>query len=99
MQDVGLKPEIVLMMLHHCIAQRSVQFSFKRAAPLALRMKEENVNTPENADAFLRHDQAVHEGVRRVLVRMEKRRLVSEDEIALCEKWIGKRGFSPPRPC
>lgn len=94
-QDVGLKPETVLMLLHHCIAQRGVQFSFKKAEPLAVRMKEENVLTPEDADAFLRHDQAVQEGARRVLSRMGKRRAPSEDELALYEKWTGEWGFAP----
>ena len=94
-QDIGLKPEVVLMLLNHCIAQRGVQFSFKRAEPLAVRMKEENVITLEDADVFLRHDQAVHEGVRKVLARMGKRRAASEDEIALYEKWIGEWGFAP----
>ncbi len=94
-QDIGLSPEAVLMLLTHCIGQRGVQFSFKRAEPLAVRMKEENAVSPEDAENFLRHDQAVHEGVRRVLARMGKRRAASEDEIALYEKWTGEWGFAP----
>ena len=92
-QDVGLRPEVVLMLLHHCIAQRGVQFSFKKAEPLAVRMREENVSSPEDADAFLHHDQAVHDGARKVLSRMGKRRLASDDELALYEKWTGEWGF------
>lgn len=94
-QDVGLKAEVVLMLLHHCIASRGVQFSFKKAEPLAVRMKEENVTTCEDADAFFRHAQAVQDGARSVLSRMGKRRAASEDEIALYEKWLKEWGFAP----
>ena len=94
-QDVGLRPEVVLMLITHCISQRGVQFSFMKAEPLAVRMKEENVLTPEDADAFLRHDQSVQEGAKKVLARMGKRRNPSEDELRLYEKWIGEWGFAP----
>ena len=93
-QDVGLPPETVLMLLHHCMA-RHLHFSFKKAEKIAVRMKEANVSTPEDADAFLQHDQAVHEGARKVLSRMGKRRLASDDELALYEKWVGEWGFEP----
>lgn len=94
-QDVGLQPEVVLMLLMHCAEERGTQFSFKKAEPLAIRMKEEKVTTCDDADAFLRHEQAVHEGTRRVLSRMGKRRAPSEDELALYEKWITEWSFAP----
>ena len=94
-QDVGLKAEVVLMLLNHCMEQRGVQFSFKKAEPLAVKMREENVVSPEDAEAFLHHDQAVHAGARKVLSRMGKRRLPSDDELTLYEKWIGPWGFEP----
>ena len=94
-QDIGLKPEVVLMLLSHCMLERGVQFSLKKAEPLAVRMKEENVVSPEDADLFLRHEQSVHEGARKVLSRMGKRRLASEDELALYEKWMDEWGFAP----
>ena len=94
-QDVGLRPEVVLMLLMHCAQERGPQFSFKKAEPLAVRMKEEQVSSCEDADAFLRHEQGVHEGARKVLSRMGKRRAPSEDELALYEKWIGEWGFAP----
>ena len=93
-QDVGLPPETVLMLLHHCMAQH-MQFSFKKAEKIAVRMKEAGVSTPEDADAFLQHDQAVHDGARKVLSRMGKRRLPSDDDLTLYEKWTGEWGFEP----
>lgn len=94
-QDVGLAPEAVLMLLHHCIAQRGVNFSFKAAEKLAVSMKEAGVVSPEDADVFLQHNQSVHDGARKVLSRMGKRRQPTEDELALYEKWIGEWRFQP----
>ena len=93
-QDLGLSPEAVLMLLHHCMAQ-AAHFSFKKAEKLAVGMKEAGVVTPEDAESFLQHKQAVHEGVRKVLSRMGKRRLASDDELALYEKWTAEWGFEP----
>lgn len=92
-EDIGLSQEVVLMLLAHLINQRGVQFSLKKAEPLAVRMKEENVINSDDADLFLRHEQAVHDGARKVLSRMGKRRMASEDELALYHKWIREWGF------
>lgn len=94
-QDVGLPPEAVLMLLHHCMATRGPQFSFKAAEKLAVSMKEAGVRTTEDADSFLQHNQTVHDGVRKVLARMGKRRLASDDELALYEKWVSEWRFEP----
>lgn len=92
-QDVGLTPEAVLMLLHHCMATGHANFSFKKAEKLAVRMKEAGVAGPEDAEQFLNHDQSVHDGTRRVLSRMGKRRLPSDDELEMYEKWTGEWGF------
>ncbi|MBR3107136.1 MAG: DnaD domain protein [Clostridia bacterium] len=94
-QDVGLPPEAVLMLLHHCMAQKGPNFSFKAAEKLAVRMKEAGVVTPDDAESFLQHNQTVHDGVRKVLSRMGKRRLSTDDELALYEKWVTDWQFQP----
>ena len=94
-KDIGLSPEAVLMLLHHCIGQRGVNFSFRIAERLAVAMKEASVQSPDDAEAFLQHDQAVHEGTRKTLSRMGKRRLPTDDELALYEKWITDWQFEP----
>ena len=94
-KDIGLSPEAVLMLLHHCIGQRGVNFSFRIAERLAVAMKEASVQSPDDAEAFLQHDQAVHEGTRKTLSRMGKRRLPTDDELALYEKWITEWQFEP----
>ncbi len=92
-QDVGLSQEAVLMLLQHCMAQRGAHFSFKAAEKLAVSMKEAGVTGPEDAEHFLQHSQTVHDGAKKVLSRMGKRRAVTEDELALYEKWTGEWGF------
>ena len=94
-QDVGLCQEAVLMLLQHCIAQRGAHFSFKAAEKLAVAMKEAGVTGPEDAEHFLQHNQNVHDGAKKVLSRMGKRRAPTEDELALYEKWTGEWGFEP----
>ena len=94
-QDVGLPPEAVLMLLHHCMTQKGPHFSFRAAEKLAVSMKEAGVRSPEDAESFLQHNQTVHDGARKVLSRMGKRRLPSDDELALYEKWVREWGFEP----
>ena len=94
-QDVGLPPEAVLMLLHHCMAQKGPHFSFKAAEKLAVSMKEAGVVTPDDAESFLLHKQTVHDGVRKVLSRMGKRRLPTDDELAMYEKWVTEWRFQP----
>ncbi len=94
-KDVGLPPETVLMLLQHCISQRGVHFSFKAAEKLAVGMKEAGVTTPDDAESYLQHSQMVHEGVRKVIARMGKRRAATDDETALYEKWITEWQFEP----
>lgn len=94
-EDVGLRPEAVLMLLHHCMAQRGAHFSFRAAEKLAVSMKEAGADTPELADIFLQHNQAVHDGAKKVIARMGKRRPPSDDELSLYEKWITEWSFTP----
>ena len=59
-QDLGLRQETVLMLLSHCLSTRGAQFSFKLAEPEAVRMREANVVTAEDAEAFFAHSKKVH---------------------------------------
>lgn len=94
-KDYNLPPEAVLMLLHHCIAVERINFSFrKKAEPLAIRMHEAGIRSMDDAEGFLQHNLAVHDGTQRVLSRMGKRRLPSDDELALYEKWLDQWKFS-----
>ncbi len=94
-EDVGLPQEVVLMLLSALIVERGPGFSFKYAQQMAVRMREENARTPEDAETFLRHSRETLEGARAVLRRLGKRsRYPSEDELALYIKWTGEWGFT-----
>lgn len=87
-QDIGLKPEVVLMLINHCITLMRPQFSFKRAEALAVSMKENKVETAEDADTFLRNDLDIHKGAQDVLRQLGRRgRMPSEPELNLYRKW------------
>lgn len=94
-QDIGLKTEAVLMLLNYCIKERGIQFSLKRAEPLAVRMKEDKVESSDDAEHFLHHHQKVHQGARSVLSRLGQRRSPSDDELTLYEKWTDEWQFDP----
>ena len=94
-QDIGLTPEAVLMLLNHCIASWRPQFSFKKAEALAVAMKESGAVTAEDAESFLRNDLNIHAETRQVLRALGKRgRLESDAEIALYRKWRDEWGFT-----
>ena len=95
-QDIGLTPEAVLMLLNHCIASWRPQFSFKKAEGLALAMKESGAVTAEDAESFLRSDLNCHIEARQVLRALGKRgRMESDAELALYRKWRDEWGFTP----
>ena len=94
-QDIGLTPEAVLMLLNHCIASWRPQFSFKKAEGLAVAMKESGAVTAEDAESFLRNDLNCHIETRQVLHALGKRgRMESDAEIALYRKWRDEWGFT-----
>ena len=87
-QDIGLAPEVVLMLINHCISLMRSHFSFKRAEKMAVLMKENQVLTVEDAELFLRNDMEIHKGAQDVLRHFGKRsRLPSEAELNLYRKW------------
>lgn len=94
-QDLGLRQETVLMLLSHCLSTRGAQFSFKLAEPEAVRMREANVVTAEDAEAFFAHSKKVQDGARAVLRRLGKRRQPSQDELDLYRKWTQEWRYEP----
>ena len=93
--DIGLPQETVIMLLSYMKDTRGKNFSFKSAEKMAVDMKEAGVSTPEEAEDFLGHSRAVHNGARDVLRRFNFRRLPTEDELKLYKKWTGEWGFTP----
>ena len=73
-EDLGLPPEVVIMLLQHTIATRGKGFSIKAAEKLAVSLANEGVRDIDDAEAVLGRERAVWDGSRRVLRRMGKRR-------------------------
>ena len=91
--ELGLSPEIVLMLLNHMAETRGVHFSFKSAQTLAVMMKEDGVSTPEQAENYLSHSKRTHAGAKAVLAQFNLRRLPTEPELAMYRKWTEEWGF------
>ncbi len=94
-QDVGLPQEVVLMLLSHMIESHRIHFKFTDAQRIAMRMKEENAVTVEDAEAFFVHSRAVQDGTKNVLARLGKRRTPSLDEMNLYQKWLDEWQYTP----
>ncbi|MHC1785904.1 MAG: DnaD domain protein [Christensenellales bacterium] len=92
--ELGLPQEVVLMLLTYCMDVRGASFTFKAAEKIAIAMKEDQVHTSEEAEAYLGHSRQAHEGTRAVLRRFSLRRLPTQDELDLYRKWTGAWGFS-----
>lgn len=87
-EEMRLPPEAVLLMIQHLIQTRGIQFSFAAAQKLAVKMAEEKVQDAEGAELFLARDKQVRDNAKQVLRRLGKRRLPSEDELDLCQRWM-----------
>ena len=61
----------------------------------AVRMREANVVTAEDAEAFFAHSKKVQDGARTVLRRLGKRRQPSQDELDLYRKWTQEWRYEP----
>ncbi len=93
-EELHLSEDVVLMLVEYLIETRGKQFTFQAAQKQAIALREESIQTAEDGKAFLSRKKAVYEGAKKVLRRMNKRRLPSEDELDLYEKWHGQWGFS-----
>lgn len=92
-EDLHLPQEVVLMLVHHLMATRGKNFSFKAAQKVAVQLAQEQVRTIEDAEEVLSRSQAILEGTRRILRRLGKRHQPSEDEMALYRKWTAEWGY------
>lgn len=95
-EEMGLPPEVVLILVRHLKATRGLNFTFsgKEAARLSTLLADEHANTAEEAAEILARDEQVENAARQVIKRFNQRRQPSLDEIGLCRKWIRDWGFS-----
>ena len=93
-EDLGIPPEVVIMLLKHLSAIKGKNFSFKAAQPYAARLAKEKIRTIEAAEKFLSEDRQMSDGAKKILYRLGKRRFPSDDETALYRKWVREWGFT-----
>ncbi|MCI5771906.1 MAG: DnaD domain protein [Clostridiales bacterium] len=94
-QDMGLRPEAVLLLLSHCMDTMRSQFSFKKAESLAAAMADQKAVTAEDAEVFLRQELSIRQGAQGVVRYLGGMgRLPSEPEVALYRKWRVEWQFS-----
>ncbi len=87
-QDMGLSPEAVLMLINHMISVSGPQFSFKKAESAAASMREGGVVSAEDAESYLRNDLDLRKGCEQVIRSLGKRgRMASDAEIEMYRKW------------
>lgn len=87
-QDMGLSPEAVLMLINHMISTSGPQFTFKKAESAAAAMREGGVTSAEDAESYLRMDLSLRKGCEKVIRALGKRgRMASDAEIAMYRKW------------
>lgn len=92
-EDLGLRQEVVLMLLNHFADTRGAHFSFKGAQATATMMREEGISTTEEAEQYFSHSKRTHAGARAVLQQFNLRRLPTEPELALYRKWTEEWGY------
>lgn len=93
-EELGLSPEVVIMLLQHMIAIRGKNFSIASAQKLATQLAAEKASTIDDAEVILSREKTVWDGSKRVLRRLGKRREPSEDEMSLYLKWLRDWGYS-----
>lgn len=93
-EELKLPPEVVIMLLKHMVAVKGKNFTIRSAEPLAVRLAEAGAKTIEDAESVLSADRKLMDGAAKVLKRFGRRRLPSDDEIALYRKWTQEWGFS-----
>ncbi len=94
-EEEGLAPEAVLVLLRHMWTMRGPQFSFQSAGQMAARLRENGIREAADAESYLQFEESAHKGAQAVLRRLGRRRMPSEDELVLYRKWVGEWGYSP----
>ncbi len=94
-QDLGLSPEAVLMLINHLITVSGPQFSFRKGESAAAAMRQGGVVNAEDAESYLKNDLNLRKGTEAVLRALGKRgRLASDAEIEMYKKWRDQWKFS-----
>lgn len=96
MEDMGFKPEVVLMLVRHCIANsgKGQSVTFAAMEKEAVRWAKKGATTLTAAEEHLRTLSASYEGALKVVRQFGLRRAPTVDEERMYAKWSGEWGFS-----
>lgn len=96
MEDMGFKPEVVLMLVRHCIATsgKGQNVTFASMEKEAVRWAKKGATTLVAAEEHLRTLSANYEGAQKVVRQFGLRRSPTVDEERMYAKWSGEWGFS-----
>ena len=90
-----LPTEVIVMLLNHMVEVKGRNFKIDDAEKVALRMAEEDIRTVDAAEEFFTRDGETYDAVRKILKRLGKRNLPSEDQIKMYLKWTREWHFTP----
>ena len=96
MEDMGFKPEVVLMLVRHCIKNsgKGTMVTFASMEKEAVRWAKKGATTLMAAEEYLRTLSASYEGAQKVVRQFGLRRAPTVDEERMYAKWSGEWGFS-----
>ena len=86
-EDLGIPTEVIILLLQYMARNRGKHFKIKDAQSVALRLKDENALTLEDAEAVLSRDEAMTAGFRKVLRKLGMRFNPSDANLKLYRKW------------
>ena len=95
-EDMHFKPEVVLMLVKHCISTsgKGTAVTFASMEKEAARWAKNGATTLTAAEEYLRTLAATYEGAQKVLRRFGLRRAPTVDEERLFAKWTEDWGFT-----
>ena len=96
MEEMGFAPEVVLMLVKHCIERsgKGTAVTFASIEKEAARWAKKGATTLRTAEDYLRTLSASYEGAQKVLRQLGLRRAPTVAEEALYTKWTREWGFS-----
>lgn len=91
---MGLKQEVVLLMVSHCVKQRGAKVSINYVDKVARSWSEKGITTLPAAQEYLSEIAPGVKGAQAVLKHIGLRRSPSADEVALYTAWVDGMGFT-----
>ena len=89
----NLEEATVLELVSYCIEQKGKRVSTNYILAVAQTWNESGIITPAQAKEYLEKYRASRSGATEILLRWNRRRRPTKDEMDLYDKWIGEWGF------